>query len=140
MPTLPPTVFPASLGEKKAPCASCLRGALWSAQVAIFLAFFPGPRKWQLWAPARPRRGEKQFCLSPWSLEMLTTLFPPKIIYSFCLVIINQRPKYAENHFHRDFNEVKGSQSEKWNEESQGFSSPGCAFMTLRGAVKDTTK
>lgn len=67
------------------------------------------------------------------------------MIYSFYLAIINQRPKYAENHFHRDFNEDKGSQGENglfrgWNEESQEFSSPACAFMTLRGAVKDTTK
>lgn len=45
---------------------------------------------------------------------MLTILFPPEMIHSFYLVIINQRPKYTENHFHRDFNEVKGSQGEKW--------------------------
>ena len=70
LPCLPLGVFPASLGEEKAPCASCLRGALWSAQVAHFLDFFPGPRKWQLWAPAGPRRGEKQFYLSPWSLGL----------------------------------------------------------------------
>ena len=35
---------------------------------------------------------------------------------------------------------VKNGHFRGWNEESQGFSSPGCAFMTLRGAVKDTTK